>query len=160
MKWQWMLCRRLSWEWNSATDLVIQQMRNFSLESSPLRVTTISVCPGLKGFQNHIYCQNQDAPRKTGTSWVPHHHSSFSHLIKQNSVLFDLLFQSCSGYSVAQFFFFFFFLAIPNVGEWVSDHLHKTSVSSGVYCHQWKHLQLYEFGKCWMRYVIIMMHRK
>ena len=102
---------------------------------------------------------SQDAPRKTGTSWLPHHHSSFSHLIKQNSGLFDLLFQSCSGYSVAQFFFFFF-CQFPMLVSGSQITYIKHLVSPCIYCHQWKHLQLYESGKCWMRYVIIMMHRK
>ena len=55
-------------------------------------------------------------------------------------------------------FFFFWQFSMLVSGSQIAYIKHL--VSPCVYCHQWKHLQLYEFGKCWMRYVIIMMHRK
>lgn len=56
--------------------------------------------------------------------------------------------------------FFFFFCQFPMLVSGSQITYIKHLVSPCIYCHQWKHLQLYESGKCWMRYVIIMMHRK
>lgn len=150
-------------EWNSATHLVIQQMRGPNM-SPHHRVPTISVCPGLEGISESHYCQNQGGSQANRDKLLPHYHSSF--LISSSKTVPYLT--SCCKVALANLWLsFFLFCLVFFFGNsqcwWVGlRSLIQTSVSSCVCVASvnWKHLQLYEFGKCWMRYVIIMMHRK